>query len=50
VPSRAEQYRTKAAECELRAKEAQYPDAKRDFEELARPWLALAEQIERLRR
>lgn len=50
MPSRAEQYRARAAECELRAKEARYPDAKHDFEELALQWLALAEQMERLSR
>jgi hypothetical protein len=50
MPSRAEQYRTKAAECELRATEARDFDVKQQFRELARQWRTLAERTERLSR
>jgi hypothetical protein len=46
-PSGAGHYRTKAAECEQKAKKARDPEVKRDFFELARQWREVAEQIER---
>jgi len=47
VPSKAEEYRSKADDCRRRAQEAHDPDAKRQFEELARGWLELAKRAER---
>ena len=38
-------YRQKAAEIKQKARRAQNPSAKRAFEEVARAWLLLAEQI-----
>jgi hypothetical protein len=48
-PSRADYYRTKANECEQKAKKARDPVVKRDFFELARQWREVAEQVERAR-
>lgn len=49
VSARSERYRVRAAECQEHAKEVSDPEVKRQFEEAARLWLQLAEQIERLR-
>jgi hypothetical protein len=38
-------YRQKPAEIKQKARRAQNPSAKRAFEEVARAWLLLAEQI-----
>jgi hypothetical protein len=38
---RAEDYRTRAAQCEERAKQARDPKVKRQFEELAHQWLEI---------
>jgi hypothetical protein len=45
MPSLADMYRQKAAEIKRKARRAQNPSAKRAFEEVARAWLLLAEQI-----
>jgi hypothetical protein len=43
-------YRQKAAEIKQKARRAQNPSAKRAFEEVARAWLLLAEQIAWIRK
>jgi len=45
MSSRADMYRQKPAEIKQKARRAQNPSAKRAFEEVARAWLLLAEQI-----
>jgi hypothetical protein len=46
MPTRAENYRTKAQECAQRAKAARDREAKRTYEDLARHWLDLAKRAE----
>jgi hypothetical protein len=46
MSSRADMYRQKAAEAKNRAAQASNPHVKSAFHEVARAWLALAEQIE----
>jgi hypothetical protein len=47
VPTtRAEQYRTKAQECAVRAKLAPDPDMKRFYEKIEQQWLDLAKRAE----
>jgi hypothetical protein len=45
APPAAKQYRQKAAEIKQSAARAKNPSAKRAFEEVARGWLLLAEQV-----
>jgi hypothetical protein len=47
---RADMYRQKAAEAKNRAAEARNPHVKTAFEEVARSWLVLAEQMEWMER
>jgi hypothetical protein len=48
VVTRAQQYRAKAAECDQRAATTEHADIKEQFEELARQWRDMAEQIDRI--
>ena len=49
VVRRSEEYRSRAAECKERAREARNSlGIKRQFEEVAQHWLQLAAQMERL--
>jgi hypothetical protein len=48
VVRRSEEYRSRAAECKERAREARDSGIKRQFEEVAQHWLQLAAQMERL--
>jgi hypothetical protein len=50
MESRAEQYRRKAAECVQIAARALEPRIKQQYEDLARQWLELAQQIDNPRR
>jgi hypothetical protein len=45
--TRAEEYRQRADEAERRAKQVRDPEAKRAFDEIARQWRVMAEQVER---
>jgi hypothetical protein len=47
--TRAEDYRQRADEAERRAKQVRDPEAKRAFDEIARQWRVMAEQVERHR-
>jgi hypothetical protein len=44
---RADDYRKRAAECGVRAEEARDAEVKRQFEELRRQWLEMANQVDR---
>jgi hypothetical protein len=46
MPSRADDYRQRAADAKRRAVQAKDLSVKKAFEEVARGWLALAEQME----
>jgi len=46
--TRAQQYRAKAAECDQRAATTEHADIKDQFEELARQWRDMADQIDRM--
>jgi hypothetical protein len=46
--TRAQQYRAKAAECDQRAATTEHADIKEQFEELARQWRDMADQIDRM--
>jgi hypothetical protein len=48
VISRADEYRTKAAECDHRAAATPYSDIKEQFEDLARSWREMAKQAEHI--
>jgi hypothetical protein len=48
VISGADEYRTKAAECDHRAAATPYSDIKEQFEDLARSWREMAKQAERI--
>jgi hypothetical protein len=47
VPTKAEQYRASAEQCEQWAKEVTYEPARREILEICRQWRAMAEQAER---
>lgn len=47
MSEKTEEFRSKAALCAHTARQARDPDVKRQFEELARSWLELAEQVDR---
>jgi hypothetical protein len=47
MPSKAEYYRDKAAECEKKADDVKHPDMKRLFQEAAQHWREMAEQPDR---
>ena len=49
MSSRAEYFRTKAAECEEKAEAARDTEAKRMFREAAQHWREMAAQAERLK-
>jgi len=49
MPTRAEYFRARAAECEEKAKAAKDPEAKRMLLEAAKHWREMADQSERLR-
>ena len=44
---KSDEYRALAQDCERRAKQVGDADAKRAYEELARQWRELAEQVDR---
>jgi hypothetical protein len=44
---RSEEFRARAAECSELARRVRDPEIKRQYEEMARQWLELAEQTER---
>jgi len=46
VQSKAEEYRTRAAECARRAMLTQDPEIRASYEEMARSWLRLADYSE----
>jgi hypothetical protein len=46
MSSRADVYRQRAADAKRRAAQAKDPSVKKAFEEVARGWLVLAEQME----
>ena len=46
--SKADQYRTKAVECDKRVAVALDADIKEQFEDLARQWREMAKQVERM--
>ena len=48
VVRRSEEYRSRAAECKERAREARDSGIKRQFEEVAEHWLQFATQTQRL--
>jgi hypothetical protein len=48
VSSRAEEYRAHANECDRRAATARDPEVKSQFDELARQWREMANQIDRM--
>jgi hypothetical protein len=50
VTSKAEEYRAKAAECEQHAESIRDAYIKGHYQELARQWREMAEQIERMGR
>jgi hypothetical protein len=43
---RADEYRRRAEDAERKAKECRDPEARRTFDQMARDWIALAEQAE----
>jgi hypothetical protein len=47
LPTRPEQYRAKAQECAESAKLARDPETKRQYEDMARQWLELAERTDK---
>jgi hypothetical protein len=47
LPSKADEYRTEAVGCALKARLARDRRARASFKELARQWLDMAEQAER---
>jgi hypothetical protein len=47
MQSRSEEFRAHAAECRKLASGIRDPEVKRQYEELARQWIELAEQAER---
>ena len=49
MPSRQEEFRARAAECEELAKQARDPEVKRQYEDLARQWRELADRADRPR-
>jgi len=49
MQSRSEEFRAHAAECRELANRIRDPEVKRQYEELARQWLELAEHAERHR-
>jgi len=49
MQSRSEEFRAHAVECRELASRIRDPEVKRQYEELARQWLELAEQAERRR-
>jgi hypothetical protein len=46
--NKADDYRARATECEKRADSAQDHTVRRDFQDMARQWRQMAEQIEML--
>jgi hypothetical protein len=48
VISKAEEYRARAMDCELRAREVKDPSMKRQFDELAMQWRYMANQAARI--
>lgn len=49
MQSRSEEFHAHAAECRQLASHVRDPELRRQYEELARQWLELAEQAERRR-
>jgi hypothetical protein len=49
MPTKAEEYRAKAADCERAANEAKDPIVKEQLQVLARTWRAMAAEAERWR-
>jgi hypothetical protein len=50
VTSKSEEYRAKAAECDQRAASIRDTEVKAHYQELARQWREMANQIERMGR